>query len=206
MTSQLFEAYQAEIRGVEAQIENERQALSTEEDREEAERLRFHMRNLSKVLKTLKTSLNAIVIGESEVETLQVKFSRWRDLRLAARAAQDEMDRLAKKVGPARQACIPSQNLAARCEAELTQHRERPLPQYATEPEIERQAAGEQKLKGRYDEALAEWRALTIVSARAQSEWATAVAKYDSACFAERLARLPSEGEEPATSKFSRVA
>jgi hypothetical protein len=204
MTPQLFEAYQAEIRGVEAQIENERQALSTEDDREEAERLRFRVRNLSKVLKTLKTSLNAIVLGESEVEALQVKFSRWRDLRLAARAAQDEMDRLAKKVGPARAACTPAQNRAARCEAELAQHRERLLPQYVTEPELARQAATEQKLKKVYEEALAEWRNLTIASGQAQSEWAAAAQKFDAACFKERMARLPSE--EPAASKFSRVA
>jgi hypothetical protein len=73
------------------------------------------------------------------------------------------------------------------------------LPQYATEPEIERQAATEQKLKKVYEEALGAWRALTIASGQAQSEWATAVAEYDSACFAERLARLPSE--EPVAGK-----
>jgi len=193
MTPQLFEAYQAEIRGAEAQIESERQALSTEEDREEAERRRFRVRNLSKVLKTLKASLNAIVFSESEVEALQVKFSRWRDLRLAARNAEDTMKALEKKIGPARQACIPARNLAARCEAELTQHREKPLPQYATEAELARKEATEEKLKARYDEALAEWRALTIASAQAQSEWAAAATKYDQACFAERLARLPED-------------
>jgi hypothetical protein len=204
MTPQLFEAYQAEIRGVEAQIENERQALSTEEDREEAERLRFHMRNLSKVLKTLKTSLNAIVLGESEVEALQVKFSRWRDLRLAARAAQDEMDRLAKKVGPARQAVLPARNLAARCEAELIQHREKPLPEYATEPERASKEATEQKLKKVYEEALGAWRALTIASGQVRNAWTTSAQKFDEASFKERMARLPSE--EPAAGKFSRVA
>jgi|ERR1700693_428666 len=204
MTPQLFEAYQAEIRGVEAQIESERQALAIEEDREIAERSRFHISNRAKILKTLKTSLNAIVLGESEAEALQVKFNRWRDLCAAARKAQDEMEALAKKIGPAVSACNPFANVVARAEAALEQHRAVPLPDYPTEPERARKQATEANLKLALDEARANLRERQLVVASTRNAWMMAVQKFDAACFTERTNRLPAE--EPTASKFSRVA
>jgi hypothetical protein len=199
MTPQLFEAYQAEIRNVEAQIESERQALSTEENREIAERGRFHIRNRDKILKTLKTSLNAIVLGESEAEALQVKFNRWRDLCAVARKAQDEMEALAKKIGPAVSACNPFANVVARAEAALEQHRAIPLPDYPTEPERARKQATEAKLKLALDEARAKLRELQLVVANARHSWTVAVQKFDAAVFTERMNRLPAD--EPVAGK-----
>jgi chromosome segregation ATPase len=204
MTPNLFEAYQAEIRGVEAQIESERKALSTEEDRSQAEFLRFRAKNLGKVLETLKSNLTSIVVAERNAEDLQVRFIRWRELCAVARDAQDTMEALAKKIGPAVTACVPVANAVARAEAALEQHRSRPLPDYPTQPEIARKEAEEGKLKLALDELRANLRELQTAAGHARSAWTTAAQKFDEACFKERMARLPSE--EPAVSKFSRVA
>jgi hypothetical protein len=199
MTPQLFEAYQAAIRGVEAQIESERQALSTEEDRSQAEFLRFRAKNLGKVLETLKSNLTSIVVAERNAEDLQVRFVRWRELCAIARDAQDTMEALARKIGPAVTACVPVANAVARAEAALEQHRSRPLPDYATEPELANKQAEEEKLKLALDELRANLRERQLAIGHVRNAWTTAAQKFDEACFKERMARLP--GEEPVAGK-----
>jgi hypothetical protein len=203
MSPELFNSFQAEIRRVGEQIKAEGQLLSTEEDREEAERLRFRIKNMGKVLDILKTNLTSIVIAERNAEDLQARFIRWRGLCAVARQAQDEMEALAKKIAPAVSACTPVANAVARAEAELEQHRAAPLPNYPTQPEIFRKQATEIKLKLALDEARAKLRELQLVVANARHSWTVAVQKFDAACFTERTNRLP---DEPVVSKFSRVA
>jgi DNA repair exonuclease SbcCD ATPase subunit len=204
MSPELFNSFQAEIRRVGEQIKAEGQLLSTEEDREEAERLRFRIKNMGKVLDILKSNLTSIVIAERNAEDLQSRFIRWRDLCAKARRAQDEMESLQKQIGPAVNACVPFANAVARAEAAIEQHRAIPLPDYPTEPERARKQATEARLKLALDEARTNLREHQLVVANARNAWMVAVQKYDAACFTERTNRLPAD--EPAASKFSRVA
>ena len=113
------------------------------------------------------------------------------------------MEALARKVQPARDACIPFENAVRRAEVAVQMHRATALPDYPTQPEIARRAAKEKKLQLALDEARAELREVNGTASQIFNAWIAARQKYDDACFAEQMARPPND--EPA-GKSWRVA
>lgn len=203
MSLDLSQAFESEIASATNQIEMAKQALATEEDREQAELLRFRIRNLGKWLEALKANHTAVILAEDKVPEMEERYLRWRELCVAARGAQDQMEALARKVQPARDACIPFENAVRRAEVAVQMHRATALPDYPTQPEIARRAAKEKKLQLALDEARAELREVNGTASQIFNAWIAARQKYDDACFAERMARPPND--EPA-GKSWRVA
>ena len=67
MSLDLSRAFESEIASATNQIEMAKQALATEEDREQAELLRFRIRNLGKWLEALKANHTAVILAEDKV-------------------------------------------------------------------------------------------------------------------------------------------
>jgi hypothetical protein len=202
MSLELNNAFELEIASVTEQIKSANQALSTEEDREQAEFLRFCIKQLEEWLKTLKANQTAVMLAENRVPERKENYLRWRELRVAARDVQDEMETLGRKVQPARDACVPFENAVRKAEIALQMHRATALPAYPTQPEITRRAEKEKKLQLALDEARAELRQANIAAGQAFNAWIAARQKYDDACFAERMVRLPTD--EPVGQIFAR--
>ena len=89
-----------------------KQALATEEDREQAELLRFRIRNLGKWLEALKANHTAVILAEDKVPEMEERYLRWRS-SASLRAAPRTKWRRSSKVQPARDACIRSRMQSA---------------------------------------------------------------------------------------------
>jgi hypothetical protein len=203
MPPELYEAFESVIASVKKQIEKLNQALTTEGDREQAELLRFRIKNLESYLKALKASQGAVFIAANKVSESEEKYLKWRNLFAAARAAKDEMEELGRKVEPAREACIPFENAVRKAEIALQMHLASTLPDYPTQLEIARGAAKEKELQRALDKVRAEFLQVNIAAGQAHNAFIAARQKYYDAAFAERMARLPAD---ESTGKAWRVA
>jgi predicted ATPase len=196
-----FLACDAEIAQLDVRIVKQQAALNIEESREMAELLRVRIKALEKLVETVKSSRNTILIASLAVKETEGKFIRWRAVCAEARAAHDEMAQLARELETAQAACIPAQNAIALAEAELLNQQRIPLPQFATQPEKARAKAAEDKLRKQYEGAVAKLRELAGVRDEINRGWVTAAKKYDELCFRERMSRLPSG--EPAQPSYA---
>ena len=155
----LARGFEAQIAATESAIAATRELLQDEEGRDNAEQLRVRIKYSEKLLAAVTNGRNAILAASFAVGEMEAKFIRWRAICDEARAAEAEMHRIEQEFGPARDACVPAENLVAHAEAELQEHRNVPLPRFATEPERGRKAAEEEKLRLALEEARAQLRA-----------------------------------------------
>ena len=193
MSPTLAQAFNAEVGALKAEIETERAGLEVQEDREKSERSRIRIRFLAKQLEAMQAAQSSITRTADEVQSMPLRWDRWRALCREARAAKDEMEEFEKKLSPARAAVTEGANDVARAEYALAVAQQAPLPAFATQQEIRRKEDQVRKLVEASQAAIENVKRLATSRDGLEQAFFNVRTKFENLQFRERMARLPDD-------------
>jgi hypothetical protein len=197
----IIEAVDIKIHTTETLISEEAAALDGEDDAEHSMLLRARIQAMSVVLKQLKGARANLAPAVFAFLELEPKFLKWRALCATAREAQERMGKCAKVLLAARAALPELENLVARAEYALVEHKKYAATlegpgAYRSGHEVRAVKDEGAKLEAKYAQAIERRRDAKLREGQAHKKWFDAAKQLDQAAFTERMARLPAIAEK----------